>query len=106
MKDLNLQVVIALMDKYDIEDLASFIQSYAHLHVEKNEEMERERRCKASMEKSFSLEFLDQVEGFLGRELSPMDAEAVMDMFEEDAAAGKCRDVQYYAGMVEESDRI
>ena len=39
MKDLNLSVVIALMEKYDIKDLADFIQSYAHLHVEENEEM-------------------------------------------------------------------
>jgi hypothetical protein len=31
--------VFALMEKYGIEDLAEFIQSYAHLHVESNEEM-------------------------------------------------------------------
>jgi hypothetical protein len=39
MKDLNLSVVIVLMEKYGIEDLAEFIESYAHLHVERNEEM-------------------------------------------------------------------
>ena len=55
MKDLNLSavsiprqfVVIALMEKYGIEDLAEFIESYAHLHVERNEEMKLHSQIEA-----------------------------------------------------------
>ena len=48
--DLRLPEVIVLMEKYEIENLAEFIESYAHHHVKSKEEMKLVASIKAAHE--------------------------------------------------------